>query len=79
LLNRPTEKLSAPARAWVGTVAATTLVVSLLSSLALPALLPHRDAVTFVQGKRRELEAPPMPIASRESAKAQAEAAPRAH
>lgn len=58
-LNRPLARLGPGARALVGWVALVTLVVSMLAALLLPRVFPHRDAITFLQEKHAQLDAPP--------------------
>ncbi len=57
-INRPFATLDDGKRALVGWAAMTTLIVSILAMVLIPKILPHRDAVTFLQEKRAQLDAP---------------------
>jgi hypothetical protein len=57
-LNRPFAGLSNSQRALVGWVALTTLIVSILAIILMPIVLPHRDAITFLEEKRAQLDMP---------------------
>lgn len=58
-LNRPFGSLGERGRVLVGWVALTTLIVSILVAVLMPLILPHRDAVAFLQEKRARLDPPP--------------------
>ena len=58
-VNRPFERLGTGVRALVGWVALATLIVSILAIVLMPLVLPHRDAIVFLQEKRAQLDAPP--------------------
>jgi hypothetical protein len=60
-VNRPFERLGTEVRALVGWVALVTLVVSILAIVLMPLVLPHRDAIVFLQEKRAQLDVPPRP------------------
>lgn len=57
-LNRPFDQMGERTRMLVGRVALTTLIVSILAMILMPLILPHRDAVLFLQEKRAALDAP---------------------
>jgi hypothetical protein len=57
-LNRPFAGLSNTQRALVGWVALTTLIVSILAIILMPIVLPHHDAITFLEEKRAQLDMP---------------------
>ncbi|MBU0616106.1 MAG: hypothetical protein KKI02_00145 [Planctomycetes bacterium] len=60
-LNRPFDQLGERTRTLVGYVALTTLIVSILAMILIPLILPHRDAVLFLQERRAALDvAPPV-------------------
>jgi hypothetical protein len=58
-VNRPFERVGTGVRALVGWVALATLIVSILAIVLMPLVLPHRDAIVFLQEKRAQLDAPP--------------------
>lgn len=58
-VNRPFERVGTGVRALVGWVALVTLMVSILAIVLMPLVLPHRDAIVFLQEKRAQLDAPP--------------------
>ena len=58
-VNRPFGRLGDGGRALVGWAALATLIVSILAMILMPMILPHRDALTFLQEKRVQLEPPP--------------------
>jgi hypothetical protein len=58
-VNRPFERMQERTKALVGCAALTTLIVSVLAMVAMPLILPHRDATMFLQEKRAALDAPP--------------------
>lgn len=60
-INRPFERLGDGQRALVGWVALVTLIVSVLAMALMPLVLPHRDAIVFLQEKRAQLDAPSPP------------------
>ena len=55
LINRPFTRLSPDTRRIIGIVGIVTLVTSLLSAVLLPLVIPHKDALTFLQQKRVEV------------------------
>lgn len=55
LVNRPFAFLSPGARQMLGIVSVTTLIISVSAGVALPRILPRRDALSFLQEKRAEL------------------------
>lgn len=57
-LNRPFQRLSGGLRGAVGIASVTTIIISLGTSAALPVIWPHRDAIAFLEEKRRELDDP---------------------
>jgi hypothetical protein len=63
-INAPFAALNDRQRALVGWAAVTTLVVSILAMVLVPRILPHRDAITFLQEKRAQLDTPPPAQAS---------------
>jgi len=56
-VNQPFEWMGEEARRLVGYVALATLVVSILAIALMPLVMPHRDAVVFVQERLVSLEA----------------------
>jgi hypothetical protein len=57
-MDRPLEFCGPFTRKLLGLMGATTLVISGAALAFMPLLLPHRDAITFVQEKRQALEQP---------------------
>jgi hypothetical protein len=60
-INRPFERVGDRARNLVGYAALTTVIVSLLAMILMPLIMPHRDAIMFLQEKRAALEVAPAP------------------
>lgn len=58
-INRPFEWMEERTRTLVGWVALTTLIVSFLAVVLMPLILPHRDAIVFLEEKLVKLDAPP--------------------
>jgi hypothetical protein len=58
-INQPFERIDRRTRTLVGCVAATTLVISILAMILMPLLMPHRDAIVFLQEKKAALKSPP--------------------
>ena len=58
-INQPFERIDGRKRTLLGCVAATTLVISILAMILMPLLMPHRDAIVFLQEKKAALNAPP--------------------
>ncbi len=52
VINRPFASLSPQHRSLIGVVSVTTIVVSWLSAWLIPVLMPHRDAITFLEQAR---------------------------
>ncbi len=52
VINRPFAGLSPQVRSLIGTVSLTAILVSLASAWLIPTLLPHRDAITFLEAAR---------------------------
>lgn len=67
-INIPFGRLRKQHREMLGWIALATTVVSVLTMVVMPILLPQRDAVTFLQEKRWMLDhpAPPEPAADAE-------------
>ena len=58
-INQPFERIDRRTRTLVGYVAATTLAISILATILMPLVMPHRDAIVFLQEKRAALNSPP--------------------
>lgn len=56
-INRPFEWIGADARRVLGYAGLVTLLVALLAMAVMPVIMPHRDAVVFVQERVAELGA----------------------
>ncbi len=52
VINRPFAGLRPEVRSLIGAVSATTIVVSLTCAWLIPTLMPHRDAITFLEQAR---------------------------
>ena len=57
-LNQPFARLDSNIKAAIGMAAVTTVVVSLLAMLLMPVILPHRDAVVFLEEKVQKMNTP---------------------
>ena len=58
-INQPFERMDRRTRTLVGCVAATTLAMSILAMILMPLVMPHRDAIVFLQEKKAALSSPP--------------------
>lgn len=59
-INRPFVGLAPRTRQIIGLAAATTIAVCMLAQFLIPILLPHRDAIQFLQERRAALDQPTM-------------------
>lgn len=59
-INRPFVGLAPRTRQIIGLAAATTIAVCMLAQCLIPIVLPHRDAIQFLQERRAALDQPTM-------------------
>lgn len=78
-VNAPFLRVSEAVRNAIGVVAATSLAVSLLAIVVLPIVTPHRDAIAFVEEKRRALERASAEQAPPHGAASPSHGGPRSH
>lgn len=67
IINRPFASLSPQLRSLIGVVSLTTIIVSLASAWLIPTLMPHRDAITFLEEARARVLARQSTAASHSS------------